>query len=278
MGMGIFNYFGSFFKRGDPEDKSDNNAFDKIGSLSFKNDNKIYLNKKTNRNDENSEEDEICTTKKVKYQTEIKNENKDIKFIDLYKLVLENNQLIKQLSNQIISSNNNFINNEYSYKLISPDLRGIVSNPPKGVKNLKFHLVLKNDGNKDWPEFTTKFKIDKRATGFKTNINEIMLGFLGIGQEKEYVLDIDIIGNLEVKKYQLVLDFYVDDKKYGNKIFIYFQVIDNKKDEFRAKYLIDEKIASDSTIIKELKKFNDDFPKAYNSIMNKSINDIKGPK
>ena len=277
MGMGIFNYFGAFLKRGDPEDKTDNNALDKIGSLAFKNDNKIYLNKKTNRNDDKSEEEDICTTKKVKYQTEIKKENKDIKFIDLYKLVLENNQLIKQLSNQIISSNN-FINNEYSYKLISPDLRGIVSNPPKGVKNLKFYLVLRNDGNKDWPEFTTKFKIDKRATGFKTNINEIMLGFLGIGQEKEYVLDIDIIGNLEVKKYQLVLDFYVDDKKYGNKIFIYFQVIDNKKDEFRAKYLIDEKIASDSTIIKELKKFNDDFPKAYNSIMNRSINDIKGPK
>ena len=275
MGMGIFNYFGAFFKRGDPEDKSDNNAFDKIGSLAFKNDNKIYLNKKTNRNDENSEEDEVCKTKKIKYQTEIKEENKDIKFIDLYKLVLENNQLIKQLSNQIISSN---INNEYSYKLISPDLRGIVSNPPKGVKNLKFYLVLKNDGNKDWPEFTTKFKIDKKATGFKTNINEIILGFLGVGQEKEFVIDIDIEGNLEVKKYQLVLDFCVGDKKYGNKIFINFQVIEDKKDEFRAKYLIDEKIASDSTVIRELTKFKGDFPKAYNSIMSKSINDIKGQK
>ena len=275
MGLDIFN----IFRKKDKEIKSEDTALDKIDFLTFKNDNKTYLNKKTNRKNENFGEEEICSTKMFKYQTEIKNDNKEIKFVDLYKLVLENNKLIKQLSNKLNSlDNNNSINNEYSYKLISPDLRGIASNPPKGVKNLKFYLVLKNDGNKDWPEFTTKFKIDKKATGFKTNINEIMLGFLGVGQEKEFAIDIYIEGNLEVKKYQLVLDFCVGDKKYGNKIFINFQVIEDKKDEFRAKYLIDEKIASDSTVIRELTKFKGDFPKAYNSIMSKSINDIKGQK
>ena len=275
MGFDIFN----IFRKKDKEVKSEDTALDKIDFLTFKNDNKTFLNKKTNRKNENFGEEEICSTKMFKYQTEIKNDNKEIKFVELYKLVLENNKLIKQLSNKLNSlDNNNSINNEYSYKLISPDLRGIASNPPKGVKNLKFYLVLKNDGNKDWPEFTTKFKIDKKATGFKTNVNEIMLGFLGVGQEKEFVIDIDIEGNLEVKKYQLVLDFCVGDKKYGNKIFINFQVIEDKKDEFRAKYLIDEKIASDSTVIRELTKFKGDFPKAYNSIMSKSINDIKGQK
>ena len=275
MGLDIFK----IFRKKDKEIKSEDTALDKIDFLTFKNDNKTYLNKKTNRKNENFGEEEIRSTKMFKYQTEIKNDNKEIKFVELYKLVLENNKLIKQLSNKLNSlDNNNSINNEYSYKLISPDLRGIASNPPKGVKNLKFYLVLKNDGNKDWPEFTTKFKIDKKATRFKTNVNEIMLGFLGVGQEKEFVIDIDIEGNLEVKKYQLVLDFCVGDKKYGNKIFINFQVIEDKKDEFRAKYLIDEKIASDSTVIRELTKFKGDFPKAYNSIMSKSINDIKGQK
>ena len=274
MGLDIFKIF-----RKKDKEVSEDTALDKIDFLTFKNDNKTFLNKKTNRKNENFGEEEIRSTKMFKYQTEIKNDNKEIKFVDLHKLVLENNKLIKQLSNKLNSlDNNNSINNEYSYKLISPDLRGIASNPPKGVKNLKFYLVLKNDGNKDWPEFTTKFKIDKKATGFKTNVNEIMLGFLGVGQEKEFVIDIDIEGNLEVKKYQLVLDFCVGDKKYGNKIFINFQVIEDKKDEFRAKYLIDEKIASDSTVIRELTKFKGDFPKAYNSIMSKSINDIKGQK
>ena len=275
MGLDIFN----IFRKKDKEVKSEDTGLDKIDSLTFKNDNKTYLNKKTKRKNENLGEEEICPRKRFKYQTEIKNNNKELNYEDLYKLVLENRQLIKQLSNKLNSlDNNNSINNEYSYKLISPDLRGIASNPPKGVKNLKFYLVLKNDGNKDWPEFTTKFKIDKKATGFKTNTNEIMLGFLGVGQEKEFVIDIDIEGNLEVKKYQLVLDFCVDDKKYGNKIFINFQVIDDKKDDFRAKYLIDEKIASDTTVIRELAKFEGDFPKAYNSIMSKSISDIKGQK
>ena len=197
----------------------------------------------------------------------------EIKFEDIYNLLFEHDKLIKQLSKDINSLKNNSIKIEYSYKVISPDLRGIISTPPKGVKNLKFFLVLKNDGNADWPENSTRFKIDKRATCFRTNIDEIILGYLEIDQEKEFVIEVDITENLEVKKYQLVLDFYVGDKRYGNKIYINFQVIENKTDEFRTKYMIDQNMASDSMILRELTKNKGNFQKTYNSIVNKSINE-----
>ena len=48
-------------------------------------------------------------------------------------------------------------------------------------------------------------------------------------------------------------------------------ILEDKIDEFRARYEIDNNIASDSTIARDLKKYNDDFPKAYNSILNNVI-------
>ena len=209
MGNMIFNPLISFFKN---QNNEVNPKKEFIGKSSIDN-NKNFLNKKTNR--------------------EKFNQEKELE--DIYNLVLENNHLIKKLVKDINSLKNNSINDEYSYKVISPDLRGIVSYPPKKVKQLKFFLLMKNDGNKNWPEDSCKLIIDKNSTGFKTNTEVILLGFLRSGKEKEFEIDVDIIGRLEVKKYQLVLDFYVGDKKYGNKIYINFQVREDKKGDFRAK-------------------------------------------
>ena len=188
----------------------------------------------------------------------------------VYNLTIENNKLLKNLINNQIRLKNNSINDEYSYKVVNPDLRGIM-NLQKGMKNIELFLILKNDGDKYWPEGLTKLIIDKKSTSFKTNQNEIILGYLEVGEEKRFKIEIDFLENLEVKKYQLVFDFYVGNKKYGNKIYINFQVIEDKIDEFRARYEIDNNIASDSTIARDLKKYNDDFPKAYNSILNNVI-------
>ena len=104
MGNMIFNPLISFFKN---QNNEVNPKKEFIGKSSIDN-NKNFLNKKTNR--------------------EKFNQEKELE--DIYNLVLENNHLIKKLVKDINSLKNNSINDEYSYKVISPDLRGIVSYPP----------------------------------------------------------------------------------------------------------------------------------------------------
>ena len=117
-----------------------------------------------------------------------------------------------------ILENNNINNRIYSYKVIDPDLRGII-NCPKEVQNLIIDLVFLNNGSKNWPE-NTKLRIDRNGTNFRTNLTEVNLGTLQVGQQKNIKIDADIIDKLEENKYRFALDFCVNDREYGNKIYI----------------------------------------------------------
>ena len=257
--MEIFNFFASLFSDEDSENNTN------------------LLNNKRNRPNDNYEKEYMDERRNVRYQTEISEENEGNNNIlnDIYNYYKEKNELVKKIANNFKNNNYFIINNEYSYQVIRPDLRGVISTPPTGVKNLSFDITMKNDGNKDWPENLTKLIVDKKETGFRTNVNEIKLGYLGVGQEKEVKIIVDIVGKLEEIKYQLVLDFCVDNKIYGNKIYINFQVKDDKIEDFRTLYLIDTKTASNTMVGRELKKNEYNYPKAYNNIMSKSLNNPK---
>ena len=273
--MGIFFEYlfplGNKNKNNDSENDIDNNIETKV--LGDKNN---YLNKKTKRDNCNINDNDISNNKKVKYQTEINNKNEENIIEEIYNISIENNKILKQLLNQNTSFNKNYFNNnEYSFEVINPDLRDIVSYPPKGVKNLIFDLVLKNNGNKDWPENSTKLNIDKNATGFDTDFNEIKIGYLKVGMIKKVKININVLGELEEKKYQLVLYFSVNNKIYGNKIYINFQVKEDKCDDFRAKFLISDELVSNTQIRKSLKQNQNDDSKAYMDVMNFSIQKSK---
>ena len=257
--MGIFNFISSFFS----EENSENN--------------KSLLNNKRNRSNDTYEKDYMNERKNVRYQSEISNDNeKENNMLNnIYNITLETNQIIKKFTKDFYKNNNFINNNEYSYQVVSPDLRDVISTPPTGVKNLSFVLEMKNDGNKDWPENLTKLVVDKTETGFRTNVNEIKLGYLGVGQQKKVKIEVDIVGRIEEKKYQLVLNFCVDNIIYGNKIYINFQVKDNKIEDFRTKYLIDTNVASNTMVARELKNNDNNYPMAYNKILSKSLNDSK---
>lgn len=175
-----------------------------------------------------------------------------------------------------ILENNNINNRIYSYKVIDPDLRGII-NCPKEVKNLIIDLVFLNNGSKNWPE-NTKLRIDRNGTNFRTNLTEVNLGTLQVGQQKNIKIDADIIDKLEENKYRFALDFCVNDREYGNKIYINFQIIDDKISDMRDIYEISEDIASNTCIMKELKNNNGNFAKAYNNIINRAVNNAKKKK
>ena len=262
--MGIFNFISSFISGENGENSEDN---------------KSLLGKKKNRTNDTFEKDYMNERKNVCYQSEIINDNEKEKennrLDEIYNLTLETNQLVKKLTNDFYKNNNSIINNDYSYQVVSPDLRDIISTPPTGVKNLSFVLTMKNDGNKDWPEHLTKLVVDKTETGFFTNANEIKLGYLGVEQQKVVKIKVDIVGKLEEKKYQLVLCFCVGGKIYGNKIYINFQVKDDKIEDFRAIYSIDTNMASNTMVARELKKNDNNYPTVYNKILSKSLNDAK---
>ena len=123
------------------------------------------------------------------------------------------NHRLNDLEHRVEVLENNFINNIfYSYELVDPDLRGI-KNCPKGLKNLMENLVLKNNGNQDWPN-STKLRIDRNETNFRTNFKEVNLGFLGVGNQKRIKLDVDIVDDLEENKYRLVLEFCVNGRTF----------------------------------------------------------------
>ena len=188
------------------------------------------------------------------------------------------NNRLNDLERRVEILENNIINNIfYSYEVVDPDLRGII-NCPKGVQNLIEDLVLKNNGNQNWPENSTKLRIDRNETNFRTNFTEANIGFLGVGQQKKIKLDVDIIDKLEENKYRLALDFCVNGRAFGNKIYINFQIIEDKISDMRAIYEIPEELASNTCIIKELKNNNGDFAKTYNNIIYRSVNNTKEKK
>ena len=242
----------------------DSNFPSLISETSENNDSKV-LNIKRTRPEYDLEENDINKNKKFKSRTEIEITNR---ISNLEQEVKKLNQRLDLFENKII------IKDDYSYEILSPDLRGIICYPPKGVRELTFELVFKNNGKKDWPE-NTKLIIDRKNTNFLTNFTEINLGFLGVGEEKKIKIYIDLVGKLEEQKYQFVLNFFVQNEVIKPKIYINFQVKDNTVSDFRNLYEISENIASNTFVKREIEKNNGDFPKTYNNILWKSVNNLK---
>ena len=267
--MGIFLKFLSSFKNEKLDQNEeifylDSNFPSLISETSENNDSKV-LNIKRTRPEYDLEENDINKNKKFKSRTEIEITNR---ISNLEQEVKKLNQRLDLFENKII------IKDDYSYEIISPDLRGIICYPPKGVRELTFELVFKNNGKKDWPE-NTKLIIDRKNTNFLTNFTEINLGFLGVGEEKKIKIYIDLVGKLEEQKYQFVLNFFVQNEVIKPKIYINFQVKDNTVSDFRNLYEISENIASNTFVKREIEKNNGDFPKTYNNILWKSVNNLK---
>ena len=163
--------------------------------------------------------------------------------------------------NQINSRN---FENKYSYKIISPDLANILQKIPE------FNLTIENDGSNDWLDSTFLIN-DEKDTTFICKIENIKIGALKIGQKKDIKIELKDL-NLKPKEHQLVLNFSVDNKIYGNKIYIKFEVVNSDVYNFRVKYKINEELGSDEEIIKILKE-NPNFQSAYNRFMSKFIKD-----
>ena len=263
--MGIFYALFSYFRKENKDENPDENSFfylngDNLLSSEFEGKDINFLQIKRNRTNNNLEESDenINNNKRKKIENVIKIMNR-----------------LDDLELRVRNIENNFINNNiYSYQVIDPDLRDIIK-CPKGVQSLIIDLVLKNNGNINWPENFTKLRVDRNDTNFRTNFTEVNLGFLGVGQQKKFKMVVDIVGKLEENKYRLALDFCVNNGIFGDKIYINFQVIDDKISDMRALYEIPKSVATDTCIGKELKNNKGNYSQAFNNIIYRSVNNTK---
>jgi len=260
--MGIFYTLLSYF-RNEQQDENSHIYLNGDNLLSIESEGKDinFLQIKRNRPNNNLEESDenINNNKRKKIGNDIEIMNR-----------------LDDLELRVRNIENNFINNNnfYSYQVIDQDLRGI-KKYPKGIQNFLIEFVLKNNGNINWPENSTKLRIDKNYTNFNTNFTEVNLGFLGVGQQKKIKKNVVINEELEENKYRLALDFCVNNRIFGDKIYINFQIKEDKISEIRAIYEIPESMATDTCIERELKNNNGNYAQAFNNIVLRSVNNKK---
>ena len=107
--MGAIHFLYSHYKNENHDIISKDDFQENSKDKSFKNNQNNFLNKKTNRKNDNIEESEICNNKKVKQSTGIKKNDIEDKIEQIYNLTFETNQLIKYLINNSIPLKNNSI-------------------------------------------------------------------------------------------------------------------------------------------------------------------------
>jgi hypothetical protein len=171
--------------------------------------------------------------------------------------------------NRDINNNNNLIKNPniilYSYQCLTKDLYFSVY---KGTKEVRFDLFLKNNGKTSWPKNKTFLVSNSYLSDI--DLDSKMLEPLNPGEECISKIYFRNLTNLTAGKYKIYLDFNVDNKNYGQKIIINFEILEIKINpiiaNFRGKYGIDENTFSDEVIKNALDKYNNDFPKAFESL------------
>ena len=203
--------------------------------------------------DENKEINNLNDNKKEIINTDIKENNK------------KNNIVI---SNVIIDKKSTEFNT-YSYLCLNDDLSFSVF---KGAKDYNFNFEIKNNGKFPWLKNKSFLICDTNLSDII--VDEIKLQPLNPGNVFTVNILFKDLDKFIPGKYNTYLDFIVNNKKFGEKILIMFEIIeknvkyvsDPKTIEFRNRFKIDEKTMSDELIKNALEKNNNDIDKAFQSM------------
>ena len=179
------------------------------------------------------------------------------------------NENINNSNNINEEINNNDINirlsddkeKEYSYEIINEKLEFFISN---NSKNEIISIILKNNGNLDWPENETILICDteKSLIGF----NNIELPPIKKGHHETIEIELNIPSDLPFEKYKVFCNFNVKGKNYGNQIEIIANIV-SELDAFRKCYNIDD-LYTDQEILEAIQlKIN--WEDAFKYLINK---------
>ena len=180
------------------------------------------------------------------------------RLVSNFNIVINSNNLIPNSSLEVIN---------YYYYCSNKDFSFICSNSEKlkgfiklGTDEFSFEFLLKNDGKKQWYNFT----ILKNDISSDFNIPDIILEPLKPNEEKNYKITVKNIEHYQSGKYNAVFVFESGGMVVGNKLIYELIIYDyNMINKFRQTYKLNEKDYSDEEIYSILKKNYFNFENAY---------------
>ena len=157
----------------------------------------------------------------------------------------------------------------YSYQCLTNELKFSVN---EGTKDARFNLVLKNNGKFPWKKDSSFLVCDNYISDIV--VEQIKLQPLNPGEEYTNSIYFKNLQTLKPGVYKTYLDFNINGNKFGEKILINCEIIEqNKKFEFnriiagfRNIYQIDENTMSDEVIKKALEQNENNIDKAFQSL------------
>ena len=204
-------------------------------------------------------------------------ENKDI-YINKNNIINNTDDGNSKPKNILIKSNifeshtnlnkKNNIDN-YSYQCLTKPLS---FSAYKGTKKERFNLVLKNNGELSWPK-NNSFLIKDNFSSNNIIVDKIYLEPLNPNEKCNVSVFFKNTENLLPGKYNIYLNFNVNNKNYGEKILITFEILDKKEYQlnrmvaaFRNQYKIDDKTFTDESIKLALEANENNFEDAFASL------------
>ena len=158
--------------------------------------------------------------------------------------ILESDKLDLSLSDEIKLENEN----DYSCELLSKDDNIFI---PNNSKNEDITIILKNNGNLDWPEGKTKLicNKDESLIGFE----DILLPPIKKGHHKATKIELNIPSELPFNKYKIIINFNVNGKNYGENMVLVINIV-SELEAFRKYYDLGDDSFSDQDILDALKQ------------------------
>ena len=160
------------------------------------------------------------------------------------KIESDNIELDLSLSDEIKIENEN----NYSYELLSKCDDYFI---PNNSKNEDITIILKNNGNIDWPEGKTKLLCDKDDS--LITFEDILLPPIKKGHHETIKIELKIPSDLPFEKYKIIINFNVNGKNYGGDIVLIINIV-SELDAFKKTYELEENIFSDQDILEAIKQ------------------------
>ena len=162
--------------------------------------------------------------------------------------------------------------NDYSLEIINKhDLNLSIT---EGEENIKIELIIKNNGNKEWPENAARLVFNENK-----NITDkpIVLRPQKPEEQQKYKINIEDLNIYPPGKYEAGMNFEINGKQYGDEIDINITINEKQKSDddddkadiikkFRDTYGLDIQDFPDKILLDKLKKYNFNLPKAFSAL------------
>ena len=199
---------------------------------------------------------------------QINEQNKDKEIITNKNKIVNNNQIIEDT---IIILNED-VKKDYSYECLN--ILNLSSYIYEGVNETKVDIILKNNGNKEWPK-NTKLSFQKKS---EIKGNNLLLDSQSPGQQKQYSFYFNNIGEYSPKEYKLFYLFNINGENLGEEIIVRINIIKQKEKiknelneysdqikEFRDAYGIGNDI-EDEKILRLFKETNFNYEASFDKL------------